>query len=199
MPLTDEEIGIVPLTSGAYMPWDGVRGPTSRVVNGRPTAVYQDALRVDYLDIMGTMTAALTARIDQAEYQARILAMEAVYWALGIRAPASMEGEPAEHRVKAINNLIRRKADWAVLSFRVVGSDNSELREAERGSGHSLGSSLVYRFHVYRWGEHKNDPDDMYLVLVDMIEQAMAFVGGSTVLIRRNDGLWTADTSMPTS
>ena len=45
-------------------------------------AAYTDATRTDYIDLVGTMTAALTSRIDTAEYQARILAMEAVYWAL---------------------------------------------------------------------------------------------------------------------
>ncbi|HYW13359.1 MAG TPA: hypothetical protein VE871_15475, partial [Longimicrobium sp.] len=35
-PLTDEEIGIVPTAGGSYMPWDGVRGPSVRTVDGRP-------------------------------------------------------------------------------------------------------------------------------------------------------------------
>ena len=90
------------------MPRDGVHGPRETTVEGRqvascpgtacagrarrcsrgaPVAAYTDARRVDYIDLHGTMTAALTSRIDTEEYQARILAMEAVYWALGIHDP----------------------------------------------------------------------------------------------------------------
>ena len=69
------------------MPWDGVRGPRSATFQGRQVAAYADIMRVDYIDMVGTMTAALTSRIDTDEYLARILAMEAVYWGLGIHDP----------------------------------------------------------------------------------------------------------------
>ena len=103
-PLTDEEIGSAPIENGQFtpfgtactgrarqrstgarspsMPWDGVRGPRATIFQERPVAAYTDATRVDYIDLIGTMTAALTARIDTDEYLARILAMEAVYWGL---------------------------------------------------------------------------------------------------------------------
>ena len=83
VPMTDEEIGIVPTADGAYMPWDGVRGPQRRTVDGREVAAYPDIMRTDYLDHLGAMTAALTSRVSLEEYKARIMAMEAVYWALG--------------------------------------------------------------------------------------------------------------------
>ena len=69
------------------MPWDGVSGPRAATFQGRPVAAYTDITRVDYIDLVGTMTAALTSRIDTDEYLARILAMEAVYWGLGIHDP----------------------------------------------------------------------------------------------------------------
>ena len=69
------------------MPWDGVHSPRATMFQERPVADYIDATRVDYIDLVGTMTAALTARIDTEEYLARILAMEAVYWGLGIHDP----------------------------------------------------------------------------------------------------------------
>ena len=86
-PMTDEEIGIVPSPRyGKPMPWDGVRGPT--LVNGAfRYAEYMDAWRTDYIDLVGTMTAALTSLVDAAEYKARIMAMAAVYWSLGIHDP----------------------------------------------------------------------------------------------------------------
>jgi hypothetical protein len=51
----------------------------------RIVVAYRNVLYVDYIDMPGTMTAALTARIDAPEYKARILALAAVYWSLGIR------------------------------------------------------------------------------------------------------------------
>jgi hypothetical protein len=186
VPLTDQEIGSAPVAGGAFMPWDGVRGPSMRKVGGRWMAAYTDAIRTDYIDLLGTMTAALTARIDTAEYQARIMAMEAVYWALGI------------HDTLPLNETLRAKADWAVLSFRHAAADETELAEAERVTRGRLSGSPRYRFHVYRWGKQIPDPDDMRIVLVEMREQVILYVDGSTVLLRRETGPWTIGTSLPT-
>ena len=194
-PLTDEEIGSAPLADGKFMPWDGVRGPELRTIGGRTVAAYSDELRVDYIDLAGTMTAALTARIDAAEYQTRTLAMEAVYWSLGIHDPDFFKHEdPAT----AVAKILRAKAAWAVLSFRVVGAEDANLAAAEKGAGVTFAGPRRYRFHVYRWGAQSPDPDDMRIVFVDVLEQAIAFVSGNTVLLRRDNGAWAADTSMPT-
>ena len=56
------------------------------------------------------MTAALTSRIDTDEYLARILAMEAVYWGLGIHDPDTTPWY----------KVVQEKAAWAVLSFRTI-------------------------------------------------------------------------------
>jgi hypothetical protein len=186
VPLTDQEIGSAPIASGAFMPWDGVRGPSMRKVGDRWMAAYTDALRTDYIDLLGTMTAALTARIDTAEYQARIMAMEAVYWALGI------------HDTLPLNETLRAKAAWAVLSFRHAAADETELAEAERATRGRLSGSPRYRFHVYRWGKQIPDPDDMRTVLVEMRDQVILYVNASTVLLRRETGPWTIGTSLPT-
>jgi hypothetical protein len=194
-PLTDEEIGSAPLTDGKFMPWDGVRGPVLRTIGGRPVVAYSDELRVDYIDLAGTMTAAQTARIDAAEYQTRTLAMEAVYWSLGIHDPDFFKQEdPAT----AVAKILRAKAAWAVLSFRVVGADDPDVAAAEKATGVTLAGPRRYRFEVFRWGEQSPDPDDMRIVLVEVLEQAIAFVSGNTVLLRRENGAWAADTSMPT-
>lgn len=191
-PLTDEEIGSAPLPDGSYMPWDGVRGPQAAMVDGKRVAVYMDIRRVDYIDLAGTMTAALTSRIDAPEYKARIMAMAAVYWALGIRDP-DFTGE------NRVNRIVRAKAAWAVLSFRAISADDEGLAEAKRQvPGAVLPEGRRYAFHVYRWGKEQPDPADIRKAHVEMLEEANLFVVGNTVLLRRADGPWTIDTSMPT-
>jgi hypothetical protein len=208
-PLTDEEIGSAPIKDGefvprdgvhgprettvdgrkvAFMSWDGVRGPRAAMFRGRPVAAYADATRVDYIDLVGTMTAALTSRIDTEEYLARILAMEAVYWGLGIHDPD----------ITPVYKIVQKKAAWAVLSFRAITADDSGLAAAEQAAGKKLPGPRRYFFHIYRWGELNHDPDDIRIVFIDMLEQAFAYVSGNTVLLRRDQGPWTVDQSMPT-
>ena len=187
-PLTDEEIGSAPIENGQFMPWDGVRGPRLSTFQGRPVAAYADIMRVDYIDTLGTMTAALTSRIDTDEYLARILAMEAVYWGLGIHDPD----------ITPWNKVVGQKAAWAVLSFRALKAEDSGLAAAEQTTGVKLAGPRRYFFHVYRWGKATRDPDDMRTVYVDMLEQAFAYVSGNTVLMQRDGGSWTVDQTMPT-
>ena len=187
-PLTDEELGSAPLEDGKFMPWDGVPGPRLATFQGHEVAAYTDIMRVDYIDKVGTMTAALTSRIDTDEYLARILAMEAVYWGLGIHDPD----------ITPWNKVVEAKAAWAVLSFRTTKSEDSGLAAAELATGVKLAGPRRYFFHVYRWGGVSKDPDDMRIVFVDMLEQAFAYVSGNTVLIQRDGGAWRVDQSMPT-
>jgi hypothetical protein len=195
VPLTDEEIGSAPVAGGQFMPWDGVHGPRATTFEGRPVAAYTDATRVDYIDLVGTMTAALTARIDTDEYQTRILAMEAVYWALGIHDPDFVKqyGERA-----AVYKVLQAKAAWAVLSFRALQANDPVLTEAERATGMGMAGSRGYAFHVYRWGKEIADPSDMRIVYLEMLEQVIAYVSGNTVLLRHDNGPWAIDRSMPT-
>ncbi|HYH82269.1 MAG TPA: hypothetical protein VEX86_20840, partial [Longimicrobium sp.] len=207
-PLTDEEIGIVPSAGGRYMPWDGVRGPSVRTVDGRQVAAYSDAMRVDYLDMLGTMTAALTSRIDLDEYTARVMAMSRVYWSLGIHDPvierkhrASRDpetGRPDGHE-KAMIEIMRAKSSWAVRSFQPVAAGDAALAAAERATGTRLAGAKRYRFEVFRWGRQTTDPRDIRVVLVEMLENAVVYVAGSTVLIRRDGAPWRHDRSIPTS
>lgn len=197
-PLTDEEIGIVPSAGGAYMPWDGVRGPSVRRVDGRMVAAYNDAMRVDYLDIMGTMTAALTSRIDFDEYTARVMAMSRVYWSLGIHDPEIERRHPGDHE-EAMIQIMRAKSSWAVRSFHPVAAGDAGLAAAEGATCVRLAGPRPYRFEVFRWGRQTTDPDDMKVVLVEMLETAVVYVDGDTVLIRRGEGPWRHDRSIPTS
>jgi hypothetical protein len=177
------------------MPWDGVHGPHATTFQNRPVAAYTDARRVDYIDLLGTMTAALTSRIDTPEYQARILAMEAVYWALGIHDPDFVKryGEK-----EAVFKVLQAKAAWAVLSFRAIHPDDADLAAAQKAAGMRLTGARHFFFHVYRWGKEFPNPDDMRIAFVEMHEQAIAYVSDNTVLLRHDNGSWTTDQSMPT-
>lgn len=196
IPLTDEEIGSAPLPNGKFMPWDGVRGPRAAMFQGKKVVAYTDARHVDYIDLPGTMTAALTARIDSPEYKARILAMEAVYWALGIHDPDfAKQGDAHE----AVNKVIRAKAAWAVLSFRTIAADDKGMADAaEQAKAGGLPAGRRYAFEVFRWGKQTTDPADLRTVFVENLEQVSAYVAATTVLIRHGDGPWRVDTSMPT-
>ena len=195
VPLTDEEIGSAALADGSFMPWDGVRGPRLDSSGEKPVVRYPNAHRVDYIDMVGTMTAALTSRVDAPEYKARIMAMQAVYWALGIHDP---EFETRHGKPLATYKVLQAKAEWAVLSFRAIAADDAGARAAEAAAGQTLAGPRRYAVRVFRWGTETPDPADMHTILVDVIEQATAYVSGNTVLIQRENGRWTADTSMPT-
>jgi hypothetical protein len=189
-PMTDEEIGIAPadVPCDKRMPWDGVCGPTERTIDGRRFAAYQDVMRVDYVDMPGTMTAALTSRVTLAEYKARVLAMEAVYWSLGIRGGRYVD-------------TIREKAKWAVRSFRAVADDDPELAKAEQATATKLAGPRRYRFEVFRWRQNPDENRDALnprIVLIEMAERVVLYVAGNIVLFRRDDGPWRLDTSMPT-
>jgi hypothetical protein len=200
-PLTDEEVGIAALPDGSYLPWDGVRGPHVEEGGALRYAIYPDAWHTDYIAMPGTMTAALTSLIDTAEYKMRTMAMAAVYWALGIHDPDFV----GDKRVTAEQKVLTAKSAWAVLSFRKVLPGDAELASAAKEAGGTLPSGPLYRFHVFRWGKETPDSsrkDDKgkvkYSVRVEMLEEAIAYVGVPAVLLQRNGGTWTIDTSMPT-
>lgn len=202
-PLTDEEIGIAPLPDGTFLPWDGVRGPRVDQIGALRYAVYADAWHVDYIAMLGTMTAALTSRIDFAEYKARTMAMAAVYWALGIRDPEFVDDK--DKILLAPHKILAAKAAWAVLSFRKVLPSDAELAAAEKQAGTALTKRPLFRFHVFRWGREVAETDaktnpgkPTFSVRVEMLEEAIAYVGGPVVLLQRHGGAWTTDTSMPT-
>ena len=152
------------------MPWDGVHGPRAASFEGRPVVAYTDATRTDYIDMLGTMTAALTARIDTPEYQARILAMEAVYWALGIHDPdfVAKYGRAGSRQQGA--------SGQSRLGGAVVPSDRGRRpRALPRPSGRRVSGSKDprrYSFEIYRWGKEIPDPGDMRILFLEVLEQA---------------------------
>lgn len=201
VPLTDAELGITPVEGGRYLPWDGVRGPRLETIEGRERVVYPDINRVDYLTNLDRMTALLLARIDLPETKARVLAMASLYWALGLRDPDPPEGGRAitpEDR-EAVVQAVRRKAGWAVLSFRPVLPGDAELAAAEEAASARLLGPARYRFHVFRPGPETRHPTEMASVLVALEEQVIAFSGAGQVLLKRGNEGWRLDASIPTS
>ena len=122
--------------------------------------------------------------------------MEAVYWALGIHDPdfVAKYGE-----TEAVYKVLQAKAAWAVLSFRAIEADDPGLAAAEQAAGIQLRDPRRYSFQIYRWGKEIPDPGDMRILFLEMLEQAIAYVSGNTVLMRRDGGSWKVDQSMPTS
>lgn len=200
VPLTDAETGIEAV-DGKYQAWDGVRGPQLVVgADGRRVVEYADIDRVDYIALPGTMTISQLARIDLAETKARVLAMGAVYWALGIRDPAYRKKFPKGRR--AITELIRDKAGWAVISFRPVrAQDEPELAEAQKVAGKlAAAGGPRYRFHLIKPAAQTRHPTDLKRVHVSIKEEVVAYVDGLQVLLRRGEkGPWKRDASLPTA
>ncbi|WP_375457555.1 hypothetical protein [uncultured Enterovirga sp.] len=201
VPLTDVELGIVPVEGERYLPWDGVRGPRLETAGDGARVRYPDINRVDYLTGLERMTALLLAKIDLPETKARVLATASLYWALGLRDPEPPAGGRAitpEDR-QAVIDAIKDKAGWAVLSFRAAEPGDPELAAAEAATSARLAGERRYRFHVFRPGQETRHPSDMASVLVELKEQAVAFVGSGQVLLKRGDGAWQLDASIPTS
>lgn len=198
VPLTDIETGIEPAANGRLMPWDGINGPSPVERSGQRYWRYRNIDHADYITMPGTMTAALIAQVDLDETKARIMAMETVYWALGIRDPeiaAKFEGQG----YRAAIEVLTAKSGWAVSSFRAVADGDAGLAEAERAGGERLGGRK-YAFRLYVPKAEIPDPHDMQYVLVNAEgDEVMAYAGGGKALIRRGEGAWTLDASMPTA
>lgn len=202
VPLTDEEIGSKPLPSGEYLPWDGLRGPAEVVHEGRRMMRYPDILHVDYLNHEGRLTASLTAKIDLDECKARVVAMAAVYWALGIYEHDYLKdgdwhvGLKNEARLNddlarslGLNRLQLAKSKLAVGSFRKIQAE-AEVRAARQQTEAALDGNSLYRFQVYTPGDEIRDPQDFRYLLVEIKEPLLFYVDPQQVLMRRENGTW---------
>src|SRR5215203_1024375 len=184
-PMTDEELGIVEVEGLGFLPWDGVRGPHLTVVDGKEMVDYPEFAHTDYLETVEHITTALTGKVDQEEYIARVLAMAQVYWALGIRwADFGEKYGIAE----ALDRFQAAKAEWTVLSFRALGEDaDDELTEAMTDTGVRLRGDTRYRFHLFRWNGEETSGDDVRRILVGMREQAIVYADLTNILMRQDD------------
>ncbi|UUU38846.1 twin-arginine translocation signal domain-containing protein [Streptomyces sp. NBC_00162] len=195
VPLTDAEIGMEPVPGLGHVPWDGIRGPRLETVGGREAVVYQDIDRADYITTMDRLSAHLTARVDLAETKARVLAMESVYWSLGIHDPEFV----TRFGDRAVIEILKAKSAWAVLSFRTAGPADPDLVAAQQATGGRLTGPHRYRVVIYRPGAETRHPTDIQKVVVQIEERVLAFTDGAAVLLSRDGGPWRLDRSMPTS
>lgn len=200
-PMTDEEIGLASLPDGRILPWDGLRGP--QLIQSGPFryAIYQDMDHIDYIEMPETMTALLTSKVSMKEYTSRILAMAAVYWALGIRD----KDFTADDKQTDWAKIVAAKARWAVLSFTKDASNTSDFAEAEKATSSGLDPKESYRFHVFRGGLEKATRDEQtpagtikFAMRVEVVEEAIVFVSGNKTLIQRNGGQWLVGDTIPT-
>lgn len=116
--------------------------------------------------------------------------MAAVYWSLGIQ-----DGDLLQPNNYA--TLMRKKSEWAVLSFRLVAANNAVLRTASAAAQHKFDGSYIYRFEIFRWGRESEDPADPRISLVEILEEVTAYSDGKSV-IKRIGNTWNADVSIPT-
>lgn len=195
VPLTDIETGIAPGPDGKLMPWDGINGPAKVERGGKPYWRYRNIDRADYITMPGTMTAALIGQVDLEETKARVMAMETVYWALGIHDPDFVKEHGAEGYRAAIE-VLTAKAGWAVASFRAVAAGDAGLAEAEAAAGGKL-DGRIYAFKLYEPVEEIPDPTDQNYVLLSGRNEVEAYAGGGVALVRKDGGSWTLDASLP--
>jgi hypothetical protein len=136
-PLTDEEIGQL-----GDLPWDGVPGPRVIQVGNQDYADFPSFDHVDYVSsaLDRRFSLRLTARVDSAEYQKRVLAMAFVYLVL--------EKDPG------------LGYKWVVLSFQALFRHRTaELEKAQLDSGMVLHGD-VYRFELCPKERINRSPED---------------------------------------
>jgi hypothetical protein len=185
--MTDEELGIVEVPGQGFLPWDGVHGPTLKTIDGKDVVDYPDVLHTDYVETVDDFTGALTGKVDQDEYVARVLAMAQVYWALGIRFT---DNDGQYGLAEALDRFQAAKGEWNVLSFRALGEEPDEdLIQAEDATGVQLQGDRRYRFHLFQWDGQETKPEDIRRILIGIKEEALAYADLSHILLQR-DGSW---------
>ena len=192
-PLTDEETGQI-----GDMPWDGVFGPKwidgSNSPDGKHYVDYLDFNYVDYVDnsLKRQLTASLTAKVDNAEYERRVHAMAWVYWALGIHFPTESE-DPGKSFFARVQDYLRAKAKWAVISFQSFTSGaeptDPNFAEALKSTDGATSEPYVYRFIIYQWDKDhiKPNPNDFKRHLVEVLQVAQLYTDGTSIWCRRSE------------
>lgn len=166
---------------------------------------YADIAHVDYIDLSGKLTAYLTAKIDLKEYEARILATDSAYWALGITDkkffnPDNWKVGPDhtdtftdnDSESMVANRLQLAKAKWAIASFRKVSDKDPELRAACEKTQSAVAGSDWYRLVIYRYDEKEIvDPTNFRFLLIEMHDTVLFYVNRKTVLFQPEGKGWT--------
>ena len=173
-PLTDEEIGIV-----GDLPWDGVPGPRVVRIGDDDVVDYPSLDHTDYVtnSLAGRFTLALTGAIQEQEYQARVLAMARVYDALGVDTE------------RPFFEVVRAKAQWAVLSFR--GMDPADAASVTAAGEAAVGLvAPLYRVDACLHGAPRPHPTDIARKHVTVRRRVELLVDPLTVLAREHGGPW---------
>ena len=173
-PLTDEEIGIV-----GDVPWDGVAGPRLVHLDGADVVEYPSFAHADYVTntLQGRFSLHLTGRIEEHEYQGRVLAMAHAYLALGV----DTEGPPEE--------VIAAKALWAVLSFGSTDPGEATALTAAADTGVRLTAPL-YRLEAFLPRGRQPHPTDVTRVRVGVGRRVELLVDPLHVLTRDEGRPW---------
>lgn len=129
-PMTDGEVGLE-----AAPAWDGIVGPREVQVNGQAHIEDDDFAHIDYVDtaLDGTFSMAETMKVDQEEYQARIVAVRRML-------NATVEGG-------GTNGLLTHR----LLSFKKLAQGDQDIADSEAASGLML-SQGVFRFVMVETG-----------------------------------------------
>ncbi|PNK24785.1 hypothetical protein CBR59_28540 [Bacillus thuringiensis] len=185
-PLTDREIG-----QEGILPWDGVSGPDTIIMNGEETIEYTSIDYVDYVDtaLQNKFTLSLTKLINVEEYKDRVLAMAYVYMALGL----SLKDPKG----------IDEKRMWNVLSFREVSFSDEELLIAQKQAKNSSFGKITDRKNVYRFElfQHtqtdKKHPctdkaTDFSKYQIKLSNKTICFVNDTNILIKHENSNWQA-------
>ena len=173
-PMTDEEIGIV-----GTLPWDGVPGPQLVQAGGQAVVEYTSFDHADYVrsSLDGRFSLDLTARIDDLEYEARILAMIRVYAALGVDLGGGF------------GQVVAAKARWTVVSFRPAALHDAEVKQAAIDTGTDLHEPL-YRFEMITRGPSRPAPGAIGKVHVPVRRAVRLLVDPVTVLLQEGQTAW---------
>jgi hypothetical protein len=167
-PLTDEEIG-----AAGNLPWDGIPGPRVIQSAGGATAEYSSLAHADYVQsaLNNKFSLLLTSHIGVEEYQDRVIAMEVVYRAIGLK-----------------------KDNWLILSFRRVTPGDQELLQAQQQS-HTTLPGKVYRFEVFRNGTFTTPQENFRKRRIKISDRRILFAGpdrnnpeNSRVLMKKQNG-----------
>lgn len=144
-PMTDEEIGLENADS-----WDGNKGPKEAPQHGAKVIEFNKFEYVDYTEnaLSNSISMAVTARVEFAEYTRRVLSMNRIFQAL------DTEG------------ILIAKTRWGLLSFKSADKNDGDLIHAQQ-SGINFNSS-PYKFVAFRKSSNEFDhPTDFKKSLIN--------------------------------
>ena len=166
-PMTDREIGL----DGAP-PWDGVPGARKVQINNKDFIEVDNFSHVDYVQqsLAGRFTMSETMKVDQATYQARILANQRIFQVLEIRF---------------------RSREYRILSFSEADTADVELSAAENATSPLSGAK--HKFVMVRTGRERplqRDPTDRarWLHQAEILETVTLFVDETGKVLFSRDG-----------